>query len=144
MIDNYGFNNPEEAYQVGMQLLDKEDWKTLSRYYDLTGSNIDPKMLASGDFFKNDPNLYVGPPGELSKYKEPFPLGFKYMSATQQGTLVQVLLETTIEQGAETMAKVAYQFFYLRKCESGLKFIPRSLGTKLFDSTAGGTPALVE
>lgn len=42
------------------------------------------------------------------------------------------------------MDKVGRQYFYLRKSENGLKFIPKAHGEKLFDLTGGGIPDLVE
>ncbi len=52
MVDEYAFHNPEEAYQIGIQLLMKEDWKILQKYYDLDGSGVDPKELSSGSFLR--------------------------------------------------------------------------------------------
>ena len=45
------FDSPQQAVEKTTELLKKDDWPTLARYYDLAGAKVDPASLRSGEFF---------------------------------------------------------------------------------------------
>jgi len=48
---SYCFSSPAEAVPIITELLQKKNFKVLSRYYDLSNSEIKLSDLESGDFF---------------------------------------------------------------------------------------------
>ncbi len=140
-VENY-FSTPEQAHKIGTALLLKDDWSALASYYDLGGTDVTKKLLKTAEFYRNNPKLYVGPPGAMSKFKEPFSLAMKYAGAVSRGDLTQVTLEIKIPQGHASPVQIGLDYFYLRRSEKGFQFIPRTQGETLFSrrSVAPTTP----
>ncbi len=51
------FKDPEQAVNSIRDLLLSKRWEELSRYYDLSGTDIDKSSLVSGDFFSAKKDL---------------------------------------------------------------------------------------
>ncbi len=125
------FSSPKEAVPAIAELLRKEDFKTLSRYYDLSGSQIAKTQLESGDFFIRTENTEVSHPGGFSRYKHPFAPGFTYssMQSTDRGGVHIIRVEMTIEQGEGIPDQVGFSSFSMMKSELGWQILPRTLHT---------------
>ena len=80
------FKSPKESIEIISNLLRKKEWVELSRYYDLSDSNIDREELESGRFFyATNPPERAAHPGGFWKFKHPFAPGFKYSGHEADG-----------------------------------------------------------
>ena len=107
------FTSPKEAVPVITDLLMKQDFKTLSAFYDLSSSKIKRADLESGEFFVRNKRPEFAHPAEFWRYKHPFSPGFKFnsvQSTEKEGVyLVRVMVE--IDQGAGSPPQVGFPIF---------------------------------
>jgi len=118
------FASPEEAVTVTTELLKKEDWATLSRYYDLTGSNVTRSDLESGRFFVQTETGGIHHQG-FARYRHPFPPGFRFdrINATADPNVVAVVVSVSIDQGGGVKQRGATEF-KMRKSAKGYQILP--------------------
>ncbi|NOX84483.1 MAG: hypothetical protein GXO86_00730 [Chlorobi bacterium] len=120
------FTSPDEAVPIITDLLKNEDFKTLSAYYDLSGSKVKQADLESGEFFIRREKPAVSHPAGFWKYKHPFAPGFKYNSlqpTDRKGVyLVQVVV--VIDQGEGTPSQVGTSGFYMIQSARGWQVLP--------------------
>ena len=124
--DAFYFSSPEQAVEAIRTMLKEEDWAALTRYYDLSGSGVDPATLRSGEFFirTEPPEAYH--PGGFWRYKHPFPPSFDYSFASPADDSGVVTVEMTIkiDQGAGSPMQEGRQQFRLRESASGYQVLP--------------------
>ena len=123
------FESPEKAVNEIRKLVVASDWKTLSRYYDLTDSDTKLEELLSSDFFIREERPQVVHPGGFWRYKHPFAPAFKfnYASELEKSGIYEVTLGIEINQG-DGMIQKGIQTFRMRKSEKGFQVLP---GNKL-------------
>lgn len=117
------FVSPQEAVEVLGRLLEAEDWAGMSRYYDLSGTGIDPGRLRSGEFFVRAAPPEGGHPAGFSRYLHPFAPGFRYASHRLEGEDAVVTVAIQIDQG-DGMIQRGFHEFRLRNCPSGWRVRP--------------------
>ena len=119
------FASPQESIPIITELLRKEDWKTLSAYYDLSNFKIQQSELESGRFFINDQRPEGSHPGLPWKYKHPFAPGFKFsgVNQTDEPNVVLVNLEIEIDEGGG-MVQRGFSEFKMRKGDHGYQLLP--------------------
>ena len=66
------FKNPEQAVDAISTMLSSEAWEKLSRYYDLSDTDIDRASLISGEFFVRKERPELAHPAGFWRIKEPF------------------------------------------------------------------------
>jgi len=119
------FASPQEAVEIISELLIKEDWKTLSRYYYLEGSNVDVEELESGRFFIRTKPPEVCHPGGFWVYKHPFDPSFKYLGHEEiRDNIIIVTVHIRIDEGMG-MFQEGRKFFAMKKTPKGLQVLPR-------------------
>ena len=126
------FTSPEDAIPIITGLLEKEDFGTLAKYYDLSGSDIEFPSLESGDFFIRKKRPEVSHPSGFWRYKHPFPPGFEFSSirkSTREGVYV-IHVEIEIDQGAESPIQVAQGNFQMINIPGGWKILPDQINTE--------------
>ncbi len=74
------FDNPMQAVDSIRTMLSSNVWDELSRYYDLSDTDIDRTNLISGDFFIRKKRPDVAHPAGFWKFKQPFSPQFTYLS----------------------------------------------------------------
>jgi hypothetical protein len=117
------FKSSKEAVEVISSLLRKSDWVTLSRYYDLSGSDIDRKELETGRLFVRTEKPDAAHPGGFWQYKAPFSPGFKYAHQEPEGEdIVRVHLRIEIDQGGG-MVQEGLDSFRMRKTPKGYQIL---------------------
>ncbi len=126
------FASPEEAVQTITELLTKEDFKTLSAYYDLSGSNLIISDLESGEFFVRREKPAVAHPAGFWRYKHPFAPGFKYNSLqpTDRKGVYLVELIVVIVQGERAPSQVGTSGFYMIQSANGWQVLPDRYSTE--------------
>ena len=120
------FKSPEEAVQIISRLLEKDDWKTLSLYYDLSGTDIDRKDLESGQFFVRfeDELREISHPGGFDRYKHPFAPGSKYSGHEKLDTdRIKVRVSIEIDQGGG-MVQRGIKTFLMQEFLNGYRVLP--------------------
>jgi hypothetical protein len=118
------FESPEQAVETINQLLKDENWKELYKYYDLEETGIHPKDLISGDFFIRKDKPGVAHPGGFWKYKNPFPLGFKYLRTDlAEGSIHSVWVNIEIDMGGGKTQR-GQQLFRMIKSYEGYQLLP--------------------
>ncbi len=119
------FASPRAAIPVITELLRKEDWKTLSSYYDLSNFNTPRSELESGRFFIQDKRPEGAHPGLPWKYKHPFAPGFEFDRAeeTKDTSLVTVIVKIRIDEGGG-MVQRGFSEFKMRKSDRGYQLLP--------------------
>lgn len=119
------FSSPQEAVILATELLRKEDWKTLSRYYDLSGSQIDRRELESGRFFVGTERPEGAHPGGFWRYRHPFPPGFMFdrVNATAGSSVIVVVVSIEIDQGGGVKQRGVSEF-KMRKSQKGYQILP--------------------
>jgi hypothetical protein len=119
------FTSPQQAVETAGQLLEKKDWPTLARYYDLAGSPVRREELVNGSFFYSERVTGSQHPAGLSRYKHPFAPGFRFLRTEptdrQDVTKVSVLIE--IEQGGG-LTQRGMSAFLLSKHPGGWQILP--------------------
>ncbi|MFC1680065.1 hypothetical protein ACFL2T_07645 [Elusimicrobiota bacterium] len=122
------FLSPQEAVERIAKLLREEDWPALAGYYDLDGTEVDPKQLHSGDFFIRTERPETAHPGGFWRYKQPFSPAFKYEShgdSTKHPGDVIVTVGVSIDQGGG-MVQRGMSFFRLRRSGGGFRLAPNT------------------
>ena len=106
------------------ELLRKEDWVTLSSYYDLSGSRVDRQDLESGRFFVRAETGGIHHQG-FARYKHPFPPGFRFdqVRATEDPSVILVVVSIEIDQGGGTKQRGLSEF-KMRKSAKGYQILP--------------------
>ncbi len=121
------FKDPKQAVDSIRTLLLSNAWEELSRYYDLSGTDIDVATLISGEFFIRKKRPEVSHPAGFWRYKEPFAPQFNYRShRTLTDGIVSVTMGIEIDQGGG-MIQRGLNTFPLRKSANGYQLLPKSL-----------------
>jgi hypothetical protein len=120
------FLSPQEAVAIITELLGKEDWATLSLYYDLSGTGIDRSELESGRFFVRSERPVNAHPGISWKYKQPFTPGFSldHIESSRDPGVVTVVVSIEFDQGGG-MKQRGVDSFKMRKTEKGYQVLPK-------------------
>ena len=134
------FASPREAVEIISELLIKKDWKALSRYYYLEGSNIDIDELESGRFFIRTRAPEVSHPGGFWVYRHPFHPHFKYLNHKEtddKNIIVTVYIK--IDEGMG-MFQEGRQDFAMKRTSEGLQLLPGTVDAKgdLLSNTSDG------
>ena len=118
------FESPAEAVSKTAELLSKKDWETLSRYYDLSETEIAESELTSGKFFVTEEEPEIAHPAGFWRYKHPFAPGFKYqMYETLENNEIRVWVFIEIDQG-DGMVQEGRQSFIMKKSDEGYQIRP--------------------
>jgi hypothetical protein len=122
---NY-FSSPAEAIPIITELLEKNNFKSLARYYDLSNSEIKLSELESGDFFIRKERPEIAHPAEFWHYKHPFAPGFKFKSVqtTARDAIYIVEVSISIDQGPASPRQIGLSYFYMIKSDKGWKILP--------------------
>jgi hypothetical protein len=120
------FSSPQEAVPRITEMLKLEDFKTLAKYYDLSGSDIPPADLESGAFFVQRERPEVAHPAGFWRHKHPFPPGFTYagMHPGARENVHVIRVEISIDQGAEAPNQSGYAQFQMIKSDMGWQILP--------------------
>ena len=126
MSNTYYFSGPAEAVPIITDLLEKKNFEILSRYYDLSNSDIALTELESGDFFIQKERPEIAHPAGFWRYKHPFAPGFKYQSvrASDKDSIYIVEVSISIDQGAGSPGQMGLSYFYMIKSDKGWKLLP--------------------
>ncbi len=127
--NSYYFSSPKKAVETITKLLQKKNFKALSRYYDLSGSEVKISQLESGNFFIRKKSPETAHPGGFWRYKHPFAPGFLFSSArvTSKKTIFIVEVSITIDQGPDFPSQIGLSYFYMIKSEKGWKILPNQV-----------------
>ena len=121
------FRTPMEAVEILSNLLSASDWKTVARYYDLSGTGIRREELESGRFFLPSHPPRKPPFMRNPGIRRPFAPGFKYERHTLDGRgNVSVYLKMEIDQGGG-MTQRSLSAFKMRKSGSGYQLLPEEV-----------------
>lgn len=120
------FESPRQAVEAIREMQGKEDWASLARHYDLSGSRIDRETLVSGEFFIRTERPEVTHPGGFWRYKHPFAPSFEYAStsSTAEAGVIIVRVSISIDQGAGSPVQEGWQEFMMRESEGGFQILP--------------------
>lgn len=126
MDDPAFFETPKSAVQAIKVMLRQEEWASLARYYDLSGSDVDRASLVSGDFFIRAERPEVAHPAGFWRYKHPFPPSFDYRSASPADAvgIVTIQVAITIDQGVGSPAQQGFQEFRMKQSSNGYQVLP--------------------
>lgn len=125
MIDSDAlyFRSPTEAVAGMSEMLNASDWKTVARYYDLSGTEIRREDLVTGRFFTNSNSTgtpLLNRPGACG----PCAAGFKYERHAPDGPdTIRVYLKMEIDQG-DGMVQRSLAAFRMRKSDRGYQVLP--------------------
>jgi hypothetical protein len=119
------FESPEKAVIACNELVRKQDWKTLARYYDLAGTGVKLAELESGEFFIRKERPANADPMGFWKTRHPFPPGFNFtgVEKTDDPAVVKVLVAVEIDQGGGPKQRSVASFF-VRKSPQGWRALP--------------------
>ncbi len=121
------FKNPEQAVDAISTMLSSEAWEKLSRYYDLSDTDIDRASLISGEFFVRKERPELAHPAGFWRIKEPFSPQYAYQSHYHRSDeIVDVTVHIEIDEGMGMIRK-GRQTFQLRKSPDGYQLLPRSV-----------------
>lgn len=124
------FSSPEEAVTISTELMRREDWPTLARYYDLSRSTIPREALTSGRFFVRTTPPAMTHPGLPWRYRHPFTPGFSFKeakAATEVGVYM-IVVGIEIDEGGGRIRR-AFSDFTLRRSGAGYQILaPREDG----------------
>ena len=125
-LKTYYFSSPEESIQIISELLKKNNFKILAKYYDLSNSDIQLSELESGDFFIRRERPQLAHPAEFWRYKHPFAPGFKFkrVQATTREDIYIVEVSISIDQGQDFPQQIGLSYFYMVKSDKGWKILP--------------------
>ncbi len=120
------FASPAEAIPVISELLQKNDFGNLARYYDLSNSDIRLSDLESGDFFIRKERPEMAHPADFWRYKHPFAPGFKFknVQATAKAAIYIVEVYISIDQGSDSPEQIGLSYFYMLKSDKGWRILP--------------------
>ena len=118
------FTSPEQAVIVITELLRREDWSALSRYYDLSDSKVDRQELESGRFFIRAEKPEGAHPAGFWRYKHPFAPGFKFdrVKATADPSVIVVAVSVEIDQGGGVKQRGLSEF-KMRNSQKGYQIL---------------------
>ncbi len=123
------FKNPEQAVDAISTMLSSKAWEKLSRYYDLSDTDIDRASLISGEFFVRQERPEVAHPAEFWRIKQPFSPQFTYRSHHHlSDEIVEVTVHIEIDEGFG-MIRRGLNNFQLRKFPNGYQLLPKSPGS---------------
>ena len=107
-------------------MLRESDFKTLARYYDLTGSDIPISDLESGEFFVRKERPEVAHPAAFWRYKHPFAPGFAYagMQPGDRDDVYTIRVSISIDQGYGAPEQIGYSQFYMIRSVHGWQVLP--------------------
>ena len=136
------FDSPEKAIPIITNLLKQQDFRTLSTYYDLSASGIDPATLLSGDFFIRKERPEMAHPGGFWRYKHPFAPGFRYigMTADTVKDTYTIHLRIEIEQGEGAPPQIGLDTFRMIRSDKGWQILPELEKGKTADMPATAKP----
>lgn len=119
------FPSPEAAVTTLTDLLRKEDWATLARYYDLSDSSISREALTSGRFFLRTERPPLTHPGLPWKYRHPFTPGFTFekTEAPAQADVIVVVVAIEIDEGGGRIRR-GVEDFSMRWSRAGYQVLP--------------------
>jgi hypothetical protein len=119
------FISPSEAVRLITDLLRREDWPTLARYYDLDGTSIPRDALTSGRFFVHSTRPPAAHPGLPWQYRHPFTPGFTFTEArvTPASDVVIVVVGIAIDEG-DGRVRRGFSEFRMRKSAAGYRVLP--------------------
>lgn len=121
------FADPPTAVGEITRLMRGKSWAELARYYDLSGTDIDPDTLVTGAFFVRAERPAVGHPAGFGLYKQPFAPGFSYLSHQTVGeNEVEVTVDISIDQGGG-MIQRGLDTFRMRQSERGYQILPKNV-----------------
>ena len=120
------FASPAEAIPIISELLQKNDFGNLARYYDLSNSDIRLSDLESGDFFIRKERPEIAHPGGFWRNKHPFAPGFTFKSvqATAKDAIYIVEVSISIDQGSDSSKQIGLSYFYMVKSDKGWQVLP--------------------
>lgn len=120
------FTSPWEAVPVITDLMEKQDFKTLAAFYDLSSSKIKRNDLESGEFFIQSERPELAHPAEFWRYKHPFAPGFKFDSvqSTEEEGVYIVTVMIVIDQGEGSPPQEAFDNFHMIKSAKGWQILP--------------------
>ena len=119
------FSSPQESVELTSQLMLKEDWGTLMRYYFVDNSDKETiDSLKNGGYFIRSKKPEVIHPAVSWKYKKPFDPSFKYLGHFEEDLdRINVEVSIDIDQG-NGMIQKGVSSFYLIKSHNGYQHIP--------------------
>ncbi len=121
------FEDPQQAVDSIRTMLSANAWAELSRYYDLTGTDIKRKSLISGDFFVREKRPEVSHPAGFWRYKQPFSPQFSYLAQHPLADdIVEVTVHIEIDEGGG-MVQRGMDSFQLRKSTNGYQLLPKKI-----------------
>lgn len=119
------FKNPKQAVDSIRIMLKSKAWEELSRYYDLSGTDIDRASLVSGDFFIRKKRPEVAHQAGFWKFRQPFSPQFSYLSHQSiSDEIVEVTVQVEIDEGGG-MVQRGMDSFQLRKSSDGYQLLPK-------------------
>jgi hypothetical protein len=119
------FESVEKAVATAGELLRKNDWPTLARYYDLAGSDVKAEDLENGEFFIRKERPANADPAGFWKTKHPFPPGFTFdrVEKTDDAAVMRVHVKIEIDQGGGPKQR-SLASFAVRKSAKGFQILP--------------------
>lgn len=122
------FNSAADAVERIPDLLRREDWAALARFYDLAGTSVKREELTSGRFFLNRERPANAHPGLPWTYRHPFTPGFKFKDAVDRAEVgvVTVVVTVDIDQGDGSVQR-GMQEFAMRRSTRGYQILPPDL-----------------
>jgi len=119
------FNNPKQAVDSIKTMLSAKAWEKLSRYYDLSGTDINRESLVSSDFFIRKKRPEVAHPAGFWRFKQPFSPQYSYLSHQNiSDDIVEVTVQIEIDEGGG-MVQRGMDSFKLRKSSKGYQLLPK-------------------
>lgn len=128
--------SPEEGVSILADLLDRHDWETLARYYDLSavddaeevGVNVNEWPTPDPSWFTNEPAPHVAIAPTLHViYHHPFPPTFEYVDHEVNGDVATVVVEGTWDPGGDVERQEGRWAFELRRHGDGWQVLPHAV-----------------
>lgn len=110
------FSSPKESVNIISELLERQEWATLSRYYDMTYTKATKKEMLSGNFF-------IKPKNENEIHYKPFDPDFLFLDShiiENEYCIVELTKELWKTCGVRSDAS---DFFFLHKVKNGYQII---------------------
>jgi hypothetical protein len=125
--DTRYFTSPEDGVEKIRELLNKEDFATLAKYYDLNGSEIARADLVSGAFFINEKRPEVAHPAGFYRHKHPMDpsFGFSSKEKVDDKGVWRIMVEIRIMQGGDNdPVQIGCSFFHMLESKDGWQVLP--------------------
>src|SRR5687767_11878419 len=125
------FSSPADAVAVVTALLRNEDWPTLARYYDLSGSSVSKDALVSGRWFVREERPAMAHPGLPWRFRHPFTPGFTFFGtrAGDRPDITVVMVGIDIDEGGGRVRRGRSEFD-LRRSAAGYRLIASKQGDR--------------